>query len=73
MAEQTAEFLGVGPLAEALGVSKSLIRKLEGNGTLPPAPRLAGSGRRVYRPQDVAAYRRILDLRGNARRPRRRA
>ena len=67
-APAAGDFIGIGPLSEALGVSRSLVRKLEADGTLPPAPRLAGSDRRVYRPQDVALYQRVLDLRRTDRR-----
>ncbi len=58
MGEPTArQFIGIGPLAEALGVSTSLIRKLEAQGTLPPSARLGGSARRIYRVEDIELLR----------------
>jgi len=58
MDEPTArQFIGIGPLAEALGVSRSAIRKWEAQGTLPPSARLAGSDRRVYLLTDVEVIR----------------
>jgi len=51
------QFIGIGPLAEALGVSPSLIRKMEAEGTLPPSARLGGSDRRIYLLTDVEVLR----------------
>ncbi len=51
------QFIGIGPLAKALGVSRSLVRKWEAQGTLPPPARLGGSDRRVYRLEDVEVLR----------------
>ncbi len=53
------QLLSIGALARLLDRTPSLVRKLERDGVLPPALRLAGSNRRVYRPEDV---RRIQEI-----------
>ena len=63
-----SQFIGIGPLAEALGVSPSLIRKMEAEGTLPPSARLGGSDRRVYLREDVAGIEERVRLHRRARR-----
>ena len=69
MDEATARsYIGIGPLAEALGVSKSFIRKMEAEGTLPPSARLAGSDRRVYLRGDVELLREQAARRRDRRR-----
>ncbi len=56
MADQvTEQFLGIGALAQELGVSPSGVRRWEKIGLIPPAVR--GAGRRVYRASDVEAIR----------------
>ncbi len=57
MDEQANEFIGIGPLAEQLGVSRSAVRQWEAKGWIEPAPRLAGSDRRVYHVDDLEAIR----------------
>ena len=62
------QFIGIGPLAAALGVSRSFIRKMEAEGTLPPSARLAGSDRRVYLLEDVEVIREQAARRRDRRR-----
>lgn len=57
MAEPTSQYLGIGRVAEELGVSRSAIRRWEERGVIEPAARLAGSDRRVFRPDDIEAIR----------------
>ena len=51
------EFLSIGAAAEVLGVSPAGIRKWEKLGVIPPAARLVGSDRRLYRLEDVEVIR----------------
>ncbi len=68
MDEQANEYVGIGPLAEQLGVSRSVIRLWERKGWIDPAPRLLGSDRRVYRLNDAAAIRfRVEQMRARRR------
>ncbi len=70
MDEQANEYVGIGPLAEQLGVSRSVIRLWERKGWIDPAPRLLGSDRRVYRLNDAEAIRsRVEEMRAAKRRP----
>ncbi len=48
------ELLGPGELAARTGYSVSGIKKLERLGIIPPAARLVGSGRRVWKGSDVS-------------------
>ncbi len=64
----TAELIGIGVLANQLGVAPSTVRLWERQGLVPAALRIAGQGRRVYRSTDVDAIRRVLEERGNGRR-----
>ncbi len=74
MAEPEVEFIGIGPLAEQLGVGRSTIRLWERKGWIEPAPRLAGSDRRVYRVDDLEAIRaKVSEKRAAGRRPAREA
>jgi DNA-binding transcriptional MerR regulator len=50
-----------GEVARALGISTSLIRKLELEGVTPPARRLARF--RIYSPSEVETLRQILEQR----------
>ncbi len=69
MADSETKFIGIGPLAEQLGVGRSTIRLWERKGWIEPAPRLAGSDRRVYRADDLALIReRVEERRAGARR-----
>jgi len=57
MAEPTSQYIGIGKVAEELGVSRSAIRRWEERGVIEPAARLAGSDRRVYRLHDLQDIR----------------
>ncbi len=62
------EFLSIGAAAQALGVSPAGIRKWEKLGVIPPAARLVGSDRRLYRLEDVEVIRqRVRDKRAARR------
>jgi len=58
-----AEFLGIGGLAAALGVSRSAVRRWEVMGWIEAAPRMGEGDRRVFRPADVEIIRRQVDVR----------
>ncbi len=62
----TEQFLGIGALAQELGVSPSGVRRWEKIGLIPPAAR--GAGRRVYRIGDVEAIRKQVEEQRAARR-----
>jgi DNA-binding transcriptional MerR regulator len=58
MAQATErKFVGIGYLADALGVSPSTVRKWEADGAIPAADRVGGSERRIYRLEDVEVLR----------------
>ncbi len=68
MSESKTTFIGIGPLAEQLGVGRSTIRLWERKGWIEPAPRLAGSDRRVYQADDLETIRaRVSEKRAAAR------
>ncbi|MDP9357293.1 MAG: MerR family transcriptional regulator [Chloroflexota bacterium] len=67
MAEPTVEFLGIHAVAERLGVSPSGVRRWERIGWIPPATRVAGSGRRLYRPSDIQEIRERVEAERAAR------
>ncbi len=68
MSNQTGEqFLSIGGVAEALGVSRSGLRKLERLGVIPPAARLIGSDRRLYRLDDLEVIRATVNERAAKR------
>ncbi len=71
MTGTTAEqFVGIGVVADELGVSPSAVRKWERLGVIPSAPRLIGSDRRMYRLDDVPMIRqRVREMRAAGRRP----
>ena len=52
--------MSTGQAARELGVSQSLLRKLELIGVAPRAQRIAGLDRRLYSTQEVEALRQIL-------------
>ena len=54
-------------IARELGVSNSLIDKLERLQLIPRAPRLEGSGRRLFTDRDVEAIRAVVEERRKAR------
>jgi DNA-binding transcriptional MerR regulator len=53
--------MSTGQAARELGVSQSLLRKLELIGAAPRAQRIAGLDRRLYSTQDVERLRRIIN------------
>ena len=55
-----SQVMSTGTVAKALGVSTSLLRKLEKDGVTPPAQRISGLDRRVYTEVEVEALRRII-------------
>ncbi len=55
-----SQVMSTGTVAKALGISTSLIRKMEKAGTIPPAQRIDGLDRRVYSPADLEILREIL-------------
>lgn len=55
--------VSTGEVARELGVSVSFLRKLELIGVSPPAQRIAGLDRRVYRPEDIEALRQVIATR----------
>ena len=55
-----SQVMSTGTVAKALGISTSLIRKLEKDGVTPPAQRISGLDRRVYSAEDVEVLRKIL-------------
>ncbi len=57
MDEQANEYVGIGPLAKQLGVSRSAVRQWEAKGWIEPAPRLVGSDRRIYLIGDLERIR----------------
>jgi len=70
MAEASGELIGIGGVAEQLGVSRSAVRKWERLGVIPTAARVAGSDQRVYRVVDLDLIRqRVAEKRAAGRRP----
>ncbi len=61
MTEPAPEFFGISDVAERLGVSPSGVRRWERIGWIPPATRVAGSGRRLYRPTDIEEIRQRVE------------
>lgn len=55
-----SELMSSGEVARQLGISLSLVRKLEREGVTPPARRVAGVDRRVYTTIEVEALRQII-------------
>ncbi|MDP9470570.1 MAG: MerR family transcriptional regulator [Chloroflexota bacterium] len=55
--QATEKFLSIGGAARLLGVSPSGLRKWELTGVIPPAARLDGSDRRLYRLDDLEVIR----------------
>lgn len=64
------DLLSIGAAAQRLGISASLLRRMEDQGLVPPAMRLIGSDRRVYSATQVEEIRRIREARRLARTPR---
>ncbi len=57
MSEPVPEYYGISDVAERLGVSPSGVRRWERIGWIRPAVRIASSGRRLYRPDDIEEIR----------------
>lgn len=55
-----SQVMSIGQAARELGVSPSLVRKLEQIGAAPPAQRIAGLDRRLYSIEDVEQLRRVI-------------
>ncbi len=55
-----SDMVSTGEAARQLGVSMSLLRKLESIGATAPARRIAGLDRRIYTASDVEVLRRII-------------
>ncbi len=70
MAEPATEYIGIGIVAEELGVTPSAVRRWEAQGWIEPAARLAGSDRRVFRLDDLEAIRHRINERRAAGRQR---
>jgi len=64
------QFVGIGVVADELGVCPSTVRKWERLGRIPAAARIGGQDRRIYRPDDLALIReRMIEMQAAARRP----
>ncbi|MDP9472139.1 MAG: hypothetical protein M3Q71_15975 [Chloroflexota bacterium] len=50
-------YIGIGGMAEAIGVSRQAIRNMELAGIVPPADRLDPGRRRIWRVADLEAIR----------------
>ncbi|MDP9470072.1 MAG: hypothetical protein M3Q71_05305 [Chloroflexota bacterium] len=70
MSDPTAELISTGGLAQRLGCSISLLKKLDRTGRIAaPALRIERSGRRVWRVDDLPAIeRQVSELLGDRRR-----
>ncbi len=66
----TGALLSIGGVAALVGRSPALLRVMEQEGVLPPASRLVGSARRVYRVEDLPRIREAIANRRGAGRPR---
>ena len=55
-----SQVMSTGTVAKALGISTSLIRKMEKAGTIPAAQRIDGLDRRIYSEAEVEVLRQIL-------------
>ncbi len=55
--------VSTGEIAKRLGVSVALVQKLERNGQLPPALRIEGNPRRVWRSDDWPLIRAKFEAR----------
>ncbi len=66
-----AQLMSTGQAARQLGVSVSLLRKLEAIGASPPAQRVAGLNRRFYTSNEVEMLREIIEQRRASQQPRR--
>ena len=63
------DLLSIGGVAELVGRSPALLRTMEQEGAIPPALRLVGSDRRVYRVEDLPRIRTAIANRRGPGRP----
>ncbi len=69
MTDTQTEFLSIGGVADRMGVSRSAVRRWEEIGIIPPAARLTGSDRRVYRVVDLETIQtKVAEMRAAGRR-----
>ena len=64
------EFLGIGAVADRLGLSRSRLRQLEEAGIIPASSRLVPGDRRVWRTDDIEPMREAIKARPAAARQR---
>lgn len=57
------EFLGIGAVADRLGLSRTRIRQLEVAGHIPVSRRLIPGDRRIWQADEVEAMRRTIKAR----------
>lgn len=57
------ELLGTGDIADHTGYSRSGIKKLESLGVIPRALRVAGTGRRAWRSEDLPLIEKLIAAR----------
>lgn len=62
--------MSIGRVAALVGRSPALLRIMEQEGAIPPALRLVGSDRRVYRVEDLPRIKEAIANRRGAGRPR---
>lgn len=62
----TREFLGIGAVADRLGLSRTRIRQLEVAGAIPASRRLIPGDRRIWEAGEVEAMRRTIKGRRDA-------
>ena len=63
MSDNTTEVISTGELARRVGISVSMVRKLEQLGLLSPADRIVGLNRRYFRGDDVSVVRDLVNKR----------
>ncbi len=63
MADQTTTLISTGGLASRLGYSISNVKKLEKLGRIPAGIVIEGSGRKVWRAEDIEAIQEQLQAR----------
>ncbi len=62
------EFLGIGAVANRLGLSRTRIRQLEVAGEIPASRRLIPGDRRIWRADEVEAMRQTIEAQRRHRR-----
>ncbi len=61
--ETETAFIGIGGLADRLGLSRTRVRQLEDAGAIPAGARLTPGRRRVWRADEVEAIREAVEER----------